>query len=554
MAGMNRISVWMAVAVALFSMGCRRTELVQAPEPEVLFVWHFVGTKQLAADTNALWFNRIANLEASAEFKDELTRKLARAPFQLFKHRLSGGAPDYADLIKPLWDDLIGAESVAELRAATNHPAEFVLAVGAPKDRAALWQSNLAVVLRAWTACEPEHLSGQETAGWLLRKHHAPNLIRLERIGNWVLLGFGHDKLVLFDKYAQSIRKSGRPAPSVVGTDSQAVLECFIDWPKAQTRLEGQLGLELPIRLPAIRLSVTSAGEQVLSRADLEFPEPLGWSAEPWCIPTNTIREPLISFTAARGVAPLLRKLKLVNELELEPVPNQLYLWGLQDIPFQTFLAVPAADTTNFIKRLDAFLKQRLVPKLQQKALGSIEPDSESGAGLIWRGLPFIGPYIVPVTEPTGNFLLLGLFPNSPVTNPPPPELYAQFFNRNEIAYYDWEITHVRFHQLWNLCQLTRLIANLPQLNTESGTWKWLSSVSTNLGNTATHITVDNPKKMTVVRRSQLGLTALELVGFANWFESDEFPLWHLGLEARHTPATSDTNLPETDAEAGRQH
>lgn len=547
----HRIILCLA-ALAVVCIGCKKTASVQPQQPDALLRWHFIGTSKIGADTNANWFTRIVELPATAEFKDELLQKLARGPHQLFKHRINAATNDYAELLKPLLADLACAESVAELRAASNQPSEFVLAVELPEQRAALWQSNIAFVLKAWTACEPKNFEANQSAGWQLQKHHAPNLIRFERVGGWVIFGFGHDNLSLFDQYARSIRNNGRPIPVNTQPTNQSIFECFIDLPRIQDRLESQFGCDLQVHLPVINLSITSLPEEILTRAELEFAQPLNWSAGQWSIPTNTIREPLISFTACRGVAPMLQKLKWLTDLGIAPAPDQLYVWALQDVPFQTFLAAPAQDTTNFIKKLETILRERLVPTLEKRSLGSIEPDSETGAGLVWRGLPFIGPYIVPVTEPAGEFLLLGLFPNSPLTNPPPPELYAQFVNRPEIAYYDWEITQVRFHQLWNLCQLTRLIAEKPQLNTQSAMWKWLDSVSTNLGNTATHITVNNPHKLTFVRRSQLGLSAIELVTFANWFESSGFPFCEIALPSRHTMPGTHLTTTTTNAQTRR--
>ncbi len=539
---MNQKIILLLAALAILCLGCKKTEPAQPQKAQVLVRWHFIGTSKIGANTNAHWFNRIAALPASAEFRDELLQKLARGPHQFLKYRIGHTTNDYAELIKPLLAELVRAESMAELRAVSNQPFEFVLAIELPDQQAKLWQSNIAFILKMWTACEPESLQGHESAGWQLKKHHAPNLIRFERVGDWVIFGWGHDTLTLFAEYAELIRKNSRPTPVELQTNKQTILECFIDWPKLQNSLEQQFGTELPVCLPTTHLTVASLNEEILTRASFDFPEPLNWSAAPWRIPTNTIREPLISFTACRGVAPLLQRFDLLNEIGFTPMPDQLYVWALQDVPFQTFLAAPALDTTNLIKRLGTVLRERLVPALEKLSLGNIEPDNEGNISLVWRGLPFISPYILSVTEPAGEFLLLGLFPNTPLTNPPPPELYAQFIDRPEIAYYDWEITQVRFHQLWNLCQLIRLIAGKPQLNTQTAMWKWLDSVSTNLGNTATHITVNNPQQLTLVRRSQLGLSAIELVAFANWLDSPGFPCCVFTLPAR------------TESTAGRSH
>src|SRR5438094_4936750 len=55
---------------------------------------------------------------------------------------------------------------------------------------------------------------------------------------------------------------------------------------------------------PRIALSVTGDGENVRTRARLDFPKPLPYRDEKWNIPTNLISAPLTSFTAIRGFAP----------------------------------------------------------------------------------------------------------------------------------------------------------------------------------------------------------------------------------------------------------
>ncbi|MCS7338730.1 MAG: hypothetical protein NZ739_10930 [Verrucomicrobiae bacterium] len=531
-------SICYAIVLAIAGTGCKKATPQQPARPDVLLRWHFAGTAQLSADTNAAWFQTIAALPASSEFKQEFVLKLARGPFQFLRYRIAGATNDYAELLAPLFADLISAESCGELRAVTNQPSEFALAVRLADERTLTWQTNLATVLRAWTGCQPAPLAGSGRIGWELKKHHAPNLIRFEQVGTWAIFGWAHDAPQLLDEYAAHIRAHGRPPLLNHKTNPEPFLHLHIDWPKAQLQAEQQLGVKLPLALPKLELTATSQNAELLVTAKLALPQPLKWAPVPWQIPTNTIREPLISFTACRGVAPLLQKINMLGELGLTPPPDQIYLWALQDIPFQTFVAVPVPNATNIIRQTESVLKERLGPIIQARALGELGPDPEATGGLIWRGLPFIGPYILPINEPTGEFLLFGLFPNTPVTNPPPPELYAQFIERPQIAYYDWEITHVRFQQLWNLCQLIRLIADIPQLNTQTAMWKWLDSVSTNLGNTATHITVDNPHQISLVRRSQLGLTAVELVAFANWFDSDGFPMCGLALPPHASTST----------------
>lgn len=43
----------------------------------------------------------------------------------------------------------------------------------------------------------------------------------------------------------------------------------------------------------------------------MNFPNPLTLSSEPWLMPTNVLRDPLVGFTAARGADTWLSRLRL---------------------------------------------------------------------------------------------------------------------------------------------------------------------------------------------------------------------------------------------------
>ena len=72
---------------------------------------------------------------------------------------------------------------------------------------------------------------------------------------------------------------------------------------------------------------------------------------EPWNIPTNLVHDPLISFTAVRGIASWLRQLQVVKDLQLEAVPDQYYAWAMYRSIFETYAAAPVPDATNFLAR-----------------------------------------------------------------------------------------------------------------------------------------------------------------------------------------------------------
>jgi hypothetical protein len=91
-------------------------------------------------------------------------------------------------------------------------------------------------------------------------------------------------------------------------------------------------------------------------------------------------------------------------------------------------------------------------------------------------------------------------------------------------VYYDWEITQARLSSWRIMAQLFAMIANKPQFTTNTAGLPWLVAVEPKLGNTITEITAASPAEWSLVRRSHIGFTGVELVALARWLESTGFP------------------------------
>jgi hypothetical protein len=117
--------------------------------------------------------------------------------------------------------------------------------------------------------------------------------------------------------------------------------------------------------------------------------------------------------------------------------------------------------------------------------------------------------------------------------------LWSQFQQREDVVYYDWEITGVRLMQ-WRL--LSELLPVLPPPAGDDArsqkaaknakppttlsrsqtatvlTEAWLAELSTPLlNNTGTEVTRNSPTQLTIVRNSQFLFTGLELVLLSHW-------------------------------------
>jgi hypothetical protein len=262
---------------------------------------------------------------------------------------------------------------------------------------------------------------------------------------------------------------------------------------------------------------------------------------EKWRMPTNTIHQPFVSFTAARGIAPWLEKQNWAQPYEILPVPNQGFIWALAQMPLQTFAAVPVPDASNALVQLD----QKLSASTNWQSHFMMPLTMEMTNNQIsWTGLPFVAPKLEALHEPSGDFLFAGVFPNNPKGKPLPPELLT-LLGQTNLVYYHWEITAERLKLLPQLTQLALMVTRHRQLDAQSAAGKWLAAVGPTLGNSVTEVTQTAPNQLTFVRKASGGLTAVELTALANWLEAPNFPGCDLRLpppKPRHphpkTPGT----------------
>lgn len=498
-------------------------------KPQTLLSWHWLGTAQLATNSQAAPWKAYGDEPAFGELWRQTAHKLSRTPGELARNLRAPGTDDFAALFEPMLDDLLRHESAALLRRLSNQTPEFALALRLPDARAQAWQTNLATVLSAWTTLVPQPAGAGAPPGWELKKHDPPNRLRFNRANGWVLLSAGQDELSLHGEFLSAIQKQGRP-PGATGTNWLTLLA---DWPRLQTVLP----MPFPVAMPAMDLALNARkdalGSNNLRLAMLwKFDQPHQWKHEPWRFPTNLIRDPLISFTAAQGIAPLLRAWPEFARFKVEPTPNQAYVWALSQIPFQTFLAMPYRNPTNLLARVAPEVAAAYNPAITQQRLGSLYVTTNS-PGLAWRGLPFLVPFIQGVTEPSGDFLVSGLFTKSPQTNPAPAELLSQVLTRTNLAYYDWEVSEPRLQQWRQMGQLFQVVRRQPQLKSNMPSYRVLNRLMPGLGNTVTEVTVTSPTEMSFLRKAPVGLTGFELTALAFWLESTNFPFGSFALPSR---------------------
>ena len=467
---------------------------------------HFAGVDRISADTNRLAFT---NLFCSAEarvLESQTLDRLSRVPGAWFKSKLPPGAGDGAAQLRPLLDDFLKAEWILEIRDATNGSPEYALAIRLNDERAQLWGKSLATLVQSWTGMG---ISQDKSGNWELKKHHPPDLIRFSRSGDWVVVDCGQDKLSLAGGMLQGVAAN------------QGWLSVEANWP----RLAEIFPALKEFDFPKIQMQAVGRGGDLQLTGRLSLAQPLP-PLEKWRLPASSIHQPLVSFTAARGVSPWLVKQPWMRPLEIQPQPQLLFIWALAHIPFQTFAAEPVPDA----KAALAQLNQRLPVDTawQGRFLSPLLLTNENDE-ISWLGMPFVSPFVQAVHETAGDFLVGGFFPNSGPIRPLPPELLAALDQPN-LVYYHWEITGERLKELPQLSQLVLLFTRHQQLDGQSAAGRWIDHIGPALGNSVTEVTQTAPNELAFKRRAPGGLTAIELLAVANWLEVPQFPALNLRL------------------------
>lgn len=485
-------------------------EVRAAPPTDLIARIHFVGAEQIAADPDSAAFTNLWLTPEAQALRHQTLDKLSAAPYAWLQQKISAGADNGTVQLRPLLDDLLAAEWFFEAREAAGSLPEFALAIRLQADRAQLWQDNLATVLEAWTKISTQKIPG----GWQLKKHLPPDSVRCIRVGDWVIFSCEQGQFTMGDDLVQQITATKRPLP--LAKDYWFSLNA--DWPRLVKWLPALATLDLP----ETKLKVIGRDGNLRVDGKLVSPQSFGLTLDQWRVPTNAVHQPFISFTAARGIAPWLEKQSWAAPYELSPVPNQMFIWALAGVPFQTFAAVPVPNGDAAL----AQLHDKLASVLQFNSQGGFLMPFNlilTNRELTIGGIPFAAPSVRAIREPAGDFLLAGLFPNTPRSKPLPPELFTRLATPN-LVFYHWEITAERLKLLLQPAQLALLLTRHQQLEGNSAAAKWLDRIGPTLGNTVTEVTQTAPNELTFTRKAPAGLTAVELFALASWLEAKNFP------------------------------
>jgi hypothetical protein len=485
--------------------------------------YYFAGAADLAGNANFTQAKEILNTPPAKHFQDFVLNRLAGVYWKALQFDPAG---DPISLLRPLLRDLLQVESAGSFGGRDANRMDFVLAARLDAKSAAAWQKNLETALQG--KGEPlteEGFSGQR---W---NRPGNNSFWILRARDWIVVGRGEDLLPIRTEYLQSIKQDNRPA--TVMKDSW--LSASVDWPLLATWAPLA---HCPLKLARTIVDVTASNEKMRATAYVSYPEAVPWESQPWRIPKGLVGSPLSSFTAAQDLAPYLNSNETLARLSNNPLASQLFCWGLRALPLQSYAAWTVADATNVMRKLGPQAPSLLNPILEARNHTQLSwlPKRDQ---LSWLHLQLGGATLEPAHDKSGDFLLASLFPMEPEHVPPSDQLWSQVEGRDDLVYYDWELTGLRLIQ-WRL--LSELLPVLPQpfavdaahrpkagqkpkppsLSKQTQialvvTEAWLASLTLPPANTVTEVTRTSPTELTVVRNSQFLFTGLEWVLLSHW-------------------------------------
>lgn len=487
-----------------------------SPSPELLASYHFAGVDSWSGATGGTKFREILSLPETEALGRYLVERLARSPRVLFPaalddSSLAGGLP----LLRPLLADVLRHESFLELRGREGGSPAWLFGIALPLDRGLVWEKNLTELQAMWKLGAPSMAEKGGVSVTTIRRESSPTVLRWGQSGGWLLLGVGAEPIAGWDEMLAAMRQSRRPRPVL----SNGWLGVELDL----ARLRGVLGLTGNLVWPRVSMSASDREEDILWTGRLVFAERVTGPLDPWQVPTNIIREPLIGFGAWRGARPILERWELLTRLGIKEVPNEVYFWSQALSVPQSLFAFPSNDPTNRVRAMLEPGRELIPERWRERGLGQLEW-RDKDAQLVWRSLPILYPHVRGLEDGGRGYIVGGTFPALHTTNAPPRELLDQLAGKRDLIFYHWEITARRLAQVRMQVQLGSMVTGKTMLPADSPVVPWLDEMERRLDNSATEVVALSSKEWSLTRRAPIGLTAAELVGLLCWTESLDFP------------------------------
>lgn len=489
---------------------------------------HFAGIDNLTKRKDAKTLRAVWQLKQTQAFRNEALDKLAK--------RLGDGNAEREATLRKLLPDLGHGELFLGITPADGR-ADVALITAMGETRGKLWTQSLRR-LAEQRGGEPLEQTVAGYTGWRVDFDNG-RILGFGYADGWLLLGTGQQTLSYLKKAAERIADTGRPFP----VDTENDLSLTVD----ARALPGAIRDRLPSAPNTIHITSLLKKDNFYSKVVVEFVEPLPTDVPDWEIPTRTITEPLASFTAARGVGMSTAK-PVLELLRLDPVNGQFFAWSQARTKFQSFFSVkvdePKEAIAGLAKRVSDFKKPG---GRGEKFIGQIGHKPKKPE-LVWGNVPLFSPYVTVGNSDDKGYIVGGVFPPDPIKKPIPKEMLDEFANKENLVYYNWEITGQRLEKWSLLIQFAAILSDRrEQLVNKTKGIAFITSLYPKLGNTITDATIDG-NRLTITRKSQLGLSALEIALLTRWIDNPRFPAptleWPPAAEKKRTPKPNKPKKP----------
>lgn len=496
--------------------GNERAETPTGGKPGGTLVrWHYAGAEACTKDgAQGTRVKAVLKERSTQALLQEALGKMAQAVAQGATNAGPQGGEAAAGRVRSLLGDLMAAESRGEWAVGVGQAQSVGVAArlsGAQREEWSAHWSNL-VTLCGGGVQGALRVGGW--SGWESKWPSSKGWCRWGQAGEWTVVGFGAGEATVFDKVLAG-------GGDLLNTN---------DWLGVQVnlpRVAEVLGWGLPVRWPEADLHVFGRGADVRMTGRLRLSEDLNYQWAPWRMPTNTISDPLISFTAVRGLRNLVKELAVVRELGMSQLPDSVFGWALASIPFQTFVSWEWPEGRDSLPSVAAKAAVVATNRLPGLTHGKIEYKAEEKR-VVWTGMPILQPFLTGASEKDAGYVLGGVFPPPRRYVAGPQELYAEVVKNTNVLYLDWEITQKRMDDWRQLKNLYWMLSGYIPPNTNHAAQRWLAdtNITRKLENAMTEVSVVSGRELAVRRTSSIGLTGFELVMLLRWVDDPGFPRW----------------------------
>ncbi len=484
--------------------------------------WHFAGTRAVKANPKAGKVKEIWQLPESRRLSTTITQSLAQAAEkEAFGSEAS--APTVRRRIATQFvEEILTFESYGEINGTLKEHPNLSIAVQLPKARYEEWDRNIRRYLGTLGWKAPEQNPASEMPDWTAAHENPAYLTRFVKHDDWVFFSIGPDAYSRVPSWIVDKEEDRIPTledGKILTFSSQ--LEGLASW---------LVDVSLPM-LPQVRAHMKLDDYGVRTEGTVELKQAIADPLPAWAPPKEQIFSPIIGFSGTRGLNNIIRSLPAAERLVQEGLPDQIYSWARpapvssNSIPvFPMYLAWPIAKEDISIANLTKSLPRIAGPGIMQSGNARLVSRPARNESILSVMPTFIQPFVKGVTNSTHGLRIAGLFPHAKLMKPAPEGLFGQLDSRDNVVYYQWEITQHRIELYKPLLRFLSFLFKKPQSSANSPGFRWLTAIESKLGNTVTIVTASEEKKLEFFRKSHFGFTGLELTLLSEWLASSSFP------------------------------